>query len=85
METNSLIASINEGIAAGRTVYVATATRITPYSPRTVARIRAAGAEPFRVLADGCIAMLARWSKGAPKYDRITLSTGALLASVTIR
>lgn len=89
METNAnptaTLARIMGAIDAGATVIVATMTRHTSYSPKTVAGIRKHGAEPFKVLKDGALAMLSGWSKGSPKFDRISLADGRLLVGLEVR
>ena len=44
------LARIMRALEDGFTVTVATMTRVTSYSPKTVAGIRKHGAEPFKVL-----------------------------------
>lgn len=61
MTTNAeTLARIEHDLAVGRTVYVGTALRVTTFSPKTVAAIRARGAEPFKLGKDGSLRMLAR-------------------------
>lgn len=79
------LARIMRALEDGFTVTVATMTRVTSYSPKTVAGIRKHGAEPFKVLKDGTLAMLSGWSKGSPKFDRISLADGRLLVGLEVR
>lgn len=81
--TNNTLANILAAIDAGQTVHVATMTRITSWTPKAIARNRAAGAEPFKVGKDGCLRMLEGWSKGSPRYVTISLSTGSLLVGIS--
>lgn len=80
--SSATLAKMLDAIASGLTVYIGTAYRVTSFSPKTVARIRAGGHEPFKVGSDGSLLMLAGYSKGKPRFDCISLSNGSLLVGV---
>lgn len=85
MNTNTnadLLARINHDLAAGRTVYVGTTLRVTTFSPKTVANIRARGVEPFKLGADGSLRMVEGWTKGAPRFVCIAGASGMLLVRI---
>ncbi len=59
------IAFANEHWAAGRTVYVATALRVTVLSAKAS---RASALPLLKVGKDGSLLLLERWSRGCPVY-----------------
>ena len=82
MTTTELLSKIAADIEANRTIYVGTTMRVTSFSPKTVAKIRATGVEPFKIGSDGSLRMLEGWAKGKARYVCITLSNGSPLVSI---
>ena len=74
--------SILADLAAGRTVQFSTCTRTVVYGPKLVAKLRAAGVEPFKLDKGGALVAYAGTSKGQPRYDCIGLANGRLLVGL---
>lgn len=82
MTNAETLAKIQDAIGAGLTIYASTRLRVTKFTPSTVAKIRANGAEPFKIGKDGTLRMLEGWTKGKPRFVCISLSTGTLLVGL---
>lgn len=76
---SDLLALANAEFALGCVVAYSTATRVVRFTPKLVAKLRAAGAEPFRLGKDGTLQAYAGYTKGKARYDRISLTDGTLL------
>ncbi len=51
--SSKALAFIESALDDGKTVYITTATRCTPISPKCAAKWKASGAQLFKITADG--------------------------------
>lgn len=61
-------------IAAGRGIAVTTHLKQMRFSPRTLARHKAAGIEPFRLDGAGDLRMVEGFTRGKPRYVVLIVS-----------
>lgn len=71
MTKDKLFEMVSGAAAKGETVYVSTATRRTPVTPKTVAEWKEAGHDYFRQGKSGSVYMIGGISKGEPRYECI--------------